>query len=69
MASEVRFLESDIIRIPAFERDKATGMPVGERLKKIVLFWGDQVKIVGKQDDQQVVELERTRVERRKEEI
>jgi beta-lactamase superfamily II metal-dependent hydrolase len=57
MATETRYLENDIIRIPAFKPD-ASGKPTGEKLKTIVLFWGDQVKITGKQGDQHVAEFQ-----------
>lgn len=57
MATQTRYLENDIIRIPAFAPDKS-GKPTGDKLKTIVLFWGDQVKITGKQGDQHVVEFQ-----------
>jgi beta-lactamase superfamily II metal-dependent hydrolase len=57
MATETRYLENDIVRIPAFAPGDS-GMPTGEKLKTIVLFWGDQVKITGKQGDQHVVEFQ-----------
>ena len=57
MATETRYLDSDIIRIPVFKPD-ASGKPTGDKLKTIVLFWGDSVKITGKKGDQQVVEFQ-----------
>lgn len=56
MATQTRFLDNDLVRIPAFAPD-ASGKPTGDKLKTFVLFWGDQVKITGKQDDRQVVEF------------
>lgn len=57
MAAETRFLDNDIVRIPAFKPD-AAGKPTGDKLKTIVLFWGDQVRITGKQGDQHVAEFQ-----------
>ena len=56
MAIETRFLNDDIIRIPVFEPD-ASGNPTGEKLRTIVLFWGDQVRIKGKHEGQDVAEI------------
>ena len=56
MATETRYLENDIIRIPAFAPD-GNGKPTGDKLKTIVLFWGDEVRITGKQGDQHVAEF------------
>jgi beta-lactamase superfamily II metal-dependent hydrolase len=55
MAVETRFLNDDIVRIPTYA--SASGMPTGEKLKTTALFWGDQVRITGKQGDQHVVEF------------
>ena len=57
MATETRFLDNDIIRIPVYNRD-SSGKLAGKALRRIVLFWGDQVRITGKQDDQFVVEFQ-----------
>jgi beta-lactamase superfamily II metal-dependent hydrolase len=57
MAAQTRFLDNDIVRIPAYKPD-ASGKPTGDRLKKIVLFWGDQVRITGKQGDQHIAEFQ-----------
>jgi beta-lactamase superfamily II metal-dependent hydrolase len=57
MASETRFLDNDLIRIPAFAPDDS-GKPTGDKLKTFVLFWGDSVRITGKQGDQHVVEFQ-----------
>src|SRR6185436_18981119 len=56
MAIETRFLDDDIIRIPVFQQD-ATGNPTGEKLRTIVLFWGDPVRIKSKVDSQDVAEF------------
>lgn len=56
MALETRYLDDDIIRIPLFQSD-ANGDPSGDKLKTIVLFWGDQVKIRGQHQGQQVAEF------------
>jgi len=57
MPTQTRFLDNDIIRIPAFAPD-ASGKPTGDKLKTIVLFWGDEVKTTGKQDDQHLAEFQ-----------
>jgi beta-lactamase superfamily II metal-dependent hydrolase len=57
MATETRYLENDIVRIPVYAAD-GNGKPTGDKLKTIVLFWGDQVKVTGKQGDQQVAEFQ-----------
>ena len=57
MAVETRFLNNDIIRIPVFQPD-ASGKPTGEKLKTIVLFWGDPVKITGKHDDRHIADFQ-----------
>ncbi len=56
MATETRFLNDDIIRIPVFAPDD-NGNPTGDKLRTVVLFWGDPVKIKGKQNGQDVAEL------------
>ncbi|HKR60469.1 MAG TPA: MBL fold metallo-hydrolase, partial [Pyrinomonadaceae bacterium] len=56
MALETRYLDDDIIRIPLYQPD-ADGNPSGNKLKTIVLFWGDQVKIRGQNQGQQVAEF------------
>ena len=57
MATQTRYLDNDIVKIRAFAPD-ASGKPTGDKLKTIVLFWGDEVKVTGKQGDQHVVELQ-----------
>jgi beta-lactamase superfamily II metal-dependent hydrolase len=57
MATQNRFLDNDIVRIPVFAPD-ASGKPTGKKLKTIVLFWGDEVKVTGKQEDRYVVEFQ-----------
>src|SRR5215213_3395619 len=58
MATQTRYLDNDIVRIPVFAAD-ASGKRTGDKkLKTIVLFWGDEVKVSGKQGDQHVVELQ-----------
>jgi beta-lactamase superfamily II metal-dependent hydrolase len=57
MPTQIRHLDNDIIRIPVFAPD-ASGKPTGDKLKTIVLFWGDQVRITGKQNDQHVAEFQ-----------
>ena len=57
MAVTTQFLDNDIIKIQLFKPD-ASGKPTGEKLKTVVLFWGDQVRVTGKQDDKHVVELQ-----------
>lgn len=57
MAVTTQFLDNDIIKIQLFKPD-AAGKPTGEKLKTVVLFWGDQVRVTGKQDDKHVVELQ-----------
>ncbi len=57
MATQTRYLDNDLVRIPVYAPD-ASGKPTGDKLKTIVLFWGDEVKVTGKQDDQQVVEFQ-----------
>ncbi|HSE18821.1 MAG TPA: MBL fold metallo-hydrolase, partial [Pyrinomonadaceae bacterium] len=57
MATETRYLANDIVKIPVFAPD-ASGKPTGDKLKTIVLFWGDEVKVTGKQGDQNVVEFQ-----------
>ena len=57
MAAATRFLDNDIIRVPVF-KPNASGKPTGDKLKTIVLFWGDQVRITGKQGDQHVAEFQ-----------
>lgn len=56
MASDKRFLDDDIVRIPAYEPD-ASGNPTGDKLKTITLFWGDQVNVTGQQGEKLVVEF------------
>lgn len=56
MAVQTRFLNDDIVRIPVHEPD-ASGNPTGEKLRTIVLFWGDQVRIKGKHEGQDVAEF------------
>jgi beta-lactamase superfamily II metal-dependent hydrolase len=56
MATKLRYLDDDIIRIKAFKPD-ASGKPSGKKLKTIVLFWGDPVRVSGKQGDQDVAEF------------
>jgi beta-lactamase superfamily II metal-dependent hydrolase len=57
MAAETRFLDNDIIRVKVYKPD-ASGKPTGDKLKTIVLFWGDQVRITGKQSDQHIAEFQ-----------
>jgi beta-lactamase superfamily II metal-dependent hydrolase len=57
MATETRYLENDIVRIPV-QKLNGNGEPNGDKSKKIVLFWGDHVKVTGKQGDQHSVEFE-----------
>ena len=57
MAAETRFLDNDIVKIPVYKRD-AAGKLAGKKIKTFVLFWGDQVRITGKQDDRHVVEFQ-----------
>jgi beta-lactamase superfamily II metal-dependent hydrolase len=56
MATELRHLDDDIVRIKVFKPD-ASGKPTGEKLKTIALFWGDQVRVSGKQGGQDLAEL------------
>ena len=57
MAADSRFIDNDIVKIPIQERDDS-GKLAGKPIKTIVLFWGDQVRITGKQDDQLVTEFQ-----------
>lgn len=67
MAAVTRFLDNDIIKIKAFKPD-ASGKPPAKKSKTdkkkepkpkyIVLFWGDEVKITGKQNGQDIVEFQ-----------
>lgn len=57
MAVETRFIDNDIVKIPIYERD-ASGKLAGKAIKTIVLFWGDQVRITGKQEDRLVAEFQ-----------
>lgn len=56
MAVETRFLGNDIIRIPVSRLD-SSGDPVGDTKRTITLFWGDQVRVTGKEGGQHVVEF------------
>ncbi len=58
MPAEKRFLDNDVIRIPIFTPD-AEGKPTGEKLTTFVLFWGDEVRITGKHEGQDVSEFNR----------
>lgn len=55
MAVETRFLNDDIIRIPVNQLD-TSGNPTGKE-RKIVLFWGDQVRIKGRDQGQDIAEF------------
>lgn len=57
MPTQTRYLDNDIVRIPVYAPD-ASGKPTGNKLKTIVLFWGDEVKVTGKQGDQHLVEFQ-----------
>lgn len=58
MATETRYLDNDIVKINVQRLDR-NGEPTADKPVKFVLFWGDQVKITGKQGDQHVVEFQR----------
>src|ERR1044071_6081031 len=57
MAVETRFLDDDIIRIPTYPAN--SNFTKKERSGTAVLFWGDQVRVTGKQGKQDVIDLSR----------
>jgi len=57
MPVEKRYLNDDIIRIPVFKPD-SDGLPTGEKLRLFVLFWGDEVRVTGKHNGQDLVEFQ-----------
>ena len=57
MATETRFLNDDVVRIPTYPIGST--FTKGEKLRTTTLFWGDRVRIVGKHNGQNVVELSR----------
>jgi beta-lactamase superfamily II metal-dependent hydrolase len=57
MAAETRFLDDDIVRIPTYAM--GSGFTKEEKLGTTTLFWGDQVRITGEHEGQDVVEFSR----------
>lgn len=55
MAVQTRVLDDDIIRIPTYPTGSSFSKE--ERLRTTTLFWGDQVKIKGKNNGRDIVEF------------